>query len=306
MTTADASLGFLQRRLAPWFALAESEPALTEILYDGGGHVAVDVGGELYAGAPAIGCVLSDEDVIALGANAAVWSDQVWSRERPFLSVMLPDGWRVTFVRAPAVQRPVMTLRRLIRAAVPLERYVADGMMSDRQAEELRQIVLAKENVIVSGAVGVGKTTLARTLLELVPSDERIVTIEDPAELQLLAADGSPRRHWVALEATPTMDMAALLRASLRLRPDRIIVGEVRGPDALEMVRAANVGHRGMLGTIHSHGAGEAIARLHTLTVEAQPGFLLASVERAIDIVVQLEGRGAKRRIGEIWRRHQR
>ena len=300
MTTVSASLDFFRRRLRPWLELAGAEPALTEIMYDGDGCVSVDIAGELRRGELA---ALTDEDVVALGSNAAVYSDQVWSRERPFLSIIIPPDWRCSFVRPPVVERPVMSLRKLRRLPVPLQRYIDDGTMSATEAEHLRQLILARRTICVSGEVGSGKTTLLRTLLGLVPSNERIVTLEDPRELMLTAPDGvSPRPHYVALEATlGVMGLDALLRASLRLRPDRIIVGEVRGPEALELVRSLNTGHRGAMSTLHSNGARQALERLHTLTIEAQPGFHWASVERAIDVVIQIQGRGRERRISEIW-----
>jgi len=298
----DAPLDFFRQRLAPFLALADREPALTEILYDGNGAVAVDIGGHLQR-VDAQG--LDDEAVLRIGLNATVFADAVFSREHPFLSVLVPPDWRASFARPPLVERPTMALRKLRRTALPLRHYVTTGIMTEDQAARLQDLVARRATVIVSGGVGSGKTTLLRTLLGLVDRDERIVTIEDPRELMLTAADGvSPRAHWVAFEAVPRiMELDACLRAALRKRPDRIIVGEVRGPEALELVRALNTGHGGSLFTLHSNGAEEALDRLHTLVVEAQPAFRFDSVQRAIDAVVQLDGRGDRRRLTEIWER---
>jgi Flp pilus assembly CpaF family ATPase len=170
--------------------------------------------------------------------------------------------------------------------------------------EQLRWLAEQRKTVAISGEVGSGKTSLLRAMLSMVPLHERIVTIEDPRELMLTEGDGTTtrRRNYVALEAKPKVrEMDALLRDALRLRPDRIIIGEVRGPEALELVRSLNVGHQGSMFTVHSKGRKDALDRLHSLTTEAQDGFRFDSVERAIDAVVQITGRGASRMIAEIW-----
>jgi type IV secretion system protein VirB11 len=310
---SDAALGFLRSSLASWLDLAEDETALTEVLYDGEGRMALDVGGEL-VDPPLV--ALTDQDVLTFGNNAAVYADAVWSRERPFLSVIIPPDWRCSFMRPPASEHPVMALRKLRRQPIPLERWRAQGafVLADEPEHEdpgpprddrlarLQWLVATRKTICISGEVGSGKTTLLRTLLGLIPSNERIVSLEDPRELLLTEPGGeATRKNYVALEASPAMELDALLRASLRLRPDRIIVGEVRGPEALELVRSLNVGHSGALFTLHSHGARDALDRLHSLVTEAQPGFHWESVERAIDAVVQIVGRGGNRRLAPIW-----
>jgi Flp pilus assembly CpaF family ATPase len=319
----DHALTFFNRVLQRWLDLAERQPALTEILYDGEGRTVIDIGGNLEEDP---GSDLDDRAVLHLGANAAAYSGLVFSEDRPFLSVGILTGWRCTFVRPPAVDFPVMAVRKLRRQMVPL----SDWMFEERKSpvaaaiedlkalatptkhedwpseprECLRWLVAQRKTIGVSGAVGTGKTTFLRGLLQLIPSSERIVTIEDARELALTDEDGSSRRrHWVALQAVPNrVGMDELLRISLRLRPDRIIVGEVRGPEALELFRALNVGHDGSMFTLHSNGAKDLLERLHTLVVEAQPNVRFDSVARTIDAVVQIEGRGGSRRITDIWR----
>lgn len=303
MHPREVAKAFFEQQLRPFFELAEQEPALTEVLYDGdSSRVVVDIGGALRSHPP---CGLNDETVLAVALNATAYNNAVFSAKCPFLSVLMPPDWRVSFWRPPVVPRPAMALRKLRRLAIPLETYVEQGVMSQCQAEQLRQLVLARRTVIVSGSVGSGKTTLLRTLLSCISRHERLITIEDPRELMLTAEDGeSPRAHWVALEAIPgVMEMDACLRSALRGRPDRIIVGEVRGPEALELVRALNTGHGGSLFTLHSNGARQALDRLHTLVLEAQPHFRFETVERSIDAVVQIDGRGDQRRITDIWER---
>jgi Flp pilus assembly CpaF family ATPase len=298
-SSADDALRFFARRLHRWFNMAEENLGLTEVMYDGGPTV-LDIEGDLVEDEKSD---LDDAAIYKLAANAAVYSDGLFSRERPIISVIVPPSWRVTFTRPPIVQRPHMSMRRLLRRPVPLGEYVETRVMSKAQAEELERLVAEHKTMAVSGPVGTGKTTLLRTLLGLVPPKERIITIEDPRELALTEPDGvTPRLHWVALEAVPkVMEMDGLLRGALRMRPDRIIVGEVRGPETLELVRSLNVGHSGSMFTVHAPGGQGVLDRLHTLTVEAQPGYRFQSVENAIDAIVQIAGRGRSRRLADIW-----
>jgi pilus assembly protein CpaF len=317
------ALDFFVRRMKRWVDLADNEPALTEVLYDGAGRTVVDIGGELIAVPDSD---LDDKAIVTLANNAAVWADDVFSNERPYMSIIVPPDWRCTFLRPPVTEFPVMAMRKLRRRVVPLSdwvfeepRSVVASAIEDLKAlatpakheewpseprECLRWLVAHHKTIGVSGSVGSGKTTFLRGLLSLIPMGERIVTIEDARELALTDEDGSSRRrNWVALQAVPKrVGMDELLRTALRLRPDRIIVGEVRGPEALELFRAANVGHDGSMFTLHSNGAQDLISRLHTLVVEAQPNVTRESIERVIDVVVQIEGRGSTRRITDIWR----
>jgi Flp pilus assembly CpaF family ATPase len=325
MSDATAALGYFTRRMQRWLDLARNEPALTEVLYDGDGRTVVDIGGELI---PVPDSDLDDKAIITLANNAAVWADDVISRERPYISIIVPPDWRVTFLRSPVVEHPVMAMRKLMRRVIPLSEWVFEEPKSPvaaaiedlkglvhpakpeewpgEQRERLNWLVDHRKTVAISGGVGTGKTTFLRGLLQLIPLSERIITIEDARELQLTDEDNvSRRRNWVALQAVPKrVGMDELLRTALRLRPDRIIVGEVRGPEALELYRALNVGHDGSMFTLHSNGAQDLLERLHTLVVEAQPNVRFESVARTIDAVVQIEGRGARRRITDIWPVH--
>jgi type IV secretory pathway ATPase VirB11/archaellum biosynthesis ATPase len=311
----ELALSFFGRPLARHLELAERELALTEILYDGEGRTVIDIGGDLQADSDS---ELTDEVVLRLGARAAAYSGQVLSENSPSISVVVPPDWRVTILRSPVVEFPIMAMRKLRRVPIPLSSWVMHdeiGALTDSAAtaavprpsgmrEQLRWLAEQRKTVAISGEVGSGKTSLLRAMLSMVPLHERIVTIEDPRELMLTEGDGTTtrRRNYVALEAKPKVrEMDALLRDALRLRPDRIIIGEVRGPEALELVRSLNVGHQGSMFTVHSKGRKDALDRLHSLTTEAQDGFRFDSVERAIDAVVQITGRGASRMIAEIW-----
>ena len=167
--------------------------------------------------------------------------------------------------------------------------------MTADQMGEIRRLLADRKTIIVSGGTGTGKTTLLRALLAEIADRERLVIIEDTPELAV------PGENVVQLQTTLNVDLAQLLRQTLRLTPDRIVLGEVRGPEALELVRAMNTGHDGTLCTLHSNGAGEALPRLHTLAAEAQPGFPFGGVLSAVHHVLQLEGRGDGRRLADIW-----
>jgi pilus assembly protein CpaF len=222
----------------------------------------------------------------------------------PLVDARLADGSRVNVVIPPlALDGPVLTIRRFRRRGFTPDDLVAAGTLSPPLREFLASCVRARLNVLVSGGTGSGKTTILGALAGFVPGGERIVTIEDAAELRL------DQPHVVRLESRPPslegrgeVTIRGLVRNALRMRPDRIVVGEVRGPEALDMVMAMSSGHDGSLGTIHAGSAEEALRRLETLALMAELGLPHAAVREqvagAVDLVVQLErGRDGARRV---------
>ena len=283
-------------RLGPVLVLAERYPDASDVFIDGD-TVRVCLGDERLA-LPISEFGLTRRAVEAAGAAAAVFAGVEFGPSppaRPLLSVKVPPDLRVTFVRPPAADAWHVDIRFLRTRALTLDDYVRQGAMTPDQAGEIRRLLQARRTIVVSGGTGTGKTTLLRTLLAEIADRERLVIIEDTPELAV------PGDNVVQLQTTLNVDLAALLRQTLRLTPDRIVLGEVRGPEALELVRAMNTGHDGTLCTLHSNGAGEALRRLHTLVAEAQPGFPFGGVLSAVDHVLQLEGRGDGRRLAEVW-----
>lgn len=222
------------------------------------------------------------------------------SRAVPLADGRLPDGSRVNVVVPPAaVKGPTLTIRKFARKALTLDDLVGLGTLSEPMAELLRACVVARLNMVVSGGTGSGKTTLLNALSACIPSDERIVTIEDAAELQL------QQRHIVTLEATPAepdgsgrVTIRDLVVNALRMRPERIIVGECRSGEALDMLQAMNTGHDGSLTTARANSPRDCLTRLETMTLMAGLNLPLAVVRRQIVGAIQIIVHQARLRDG--------
>jgi pilus assembly protein CpaF len=214
--------------------------------------------------------------------------------ESPMVDARLPDGSRVNAVVPPcAVDGPSITIRKFRKEKYSIVKLIELGSLTQGMAEFLRACVLGRLNIIISGGTGSGKTTLLNALSGFIPGEERIVTIEDAAELQL------QQEHVVRLETKAanveghgTVSVRELVRNSLRMRPDRIVVGECRGGEALDMLQAMNTGHDGSLTTIHANSPRDAISRLETLVMMAGMELPLKTVRQqissALDVIVQV------------------
>jgi len=216
-------------------------------------------------------------------------------RKRPLVDARLPDGSRVNAIIPPAaLNGPTITIRKFPSRWLTIQDLVEFGSLSQHMADFLRACVVARLNVIVAGGTGSGKTTLLNVLSSFIPEDERIVTVEDSAELQL------QQKHVVRLETTPPLPEGGgqvairdLVINALRMRPERIVVGECRGGEALDMLQAMNTGHDGSLTTVHANSPRDVITRLETMVLMA--GFDLPvrvvrqQIASAIDLIVQQE-----------------
>jgi type IV secretion system protein VirB11 len=288
----------LRTAMGPAIETALGDPRVIEIMVNPDGALRVDVLGE---GRVDTDVRISPEQVeriirlVASHARAEVHADS------PIVSAELPPhgegaGERFEGVLPPVSLAPCFSIRKPAARIHTLTDYVADGIMTPEAAEILRTAVLDRRNILVVGGTSSGKTTLANALLaEMALLDERVMLIEDTRELQCPAPDT------VALRTRPGVaTIADLVRSTLRLRPDRIIVGEVRGPEALDMLKAWNTGHPGGIATIHANGASAALHRLEGLVQEAVvtvPRYLIAE---AVDLIVVISGRGPARRISAI------
>src|SRR5712664_1781641 len=215
--------------------------------------------------------------------------------QNPICDARLPDGSRIHAAIAPvSLDGPLLNIRKFVRGPLHMEDLIRLGSCSESALGFLKACVMARANVLVSGGTSSGKTTLLNVLSGYIPSDERIVTIEDAAELQL------QQRHVARLEShpaspdgTPEITLRDLVISSLRMRPDRLIVGEVRGPEALDMLQAMNTGHDGSMTTLHANKPRDALARLETLVMMAgydlMPRAIRSQIASAFNVVVHLE-----------------
>ncbi len=213
--------------------------------------------------------------------------------DNPTVDARLPDGSRVNAVVPPvAIDGPTITIRKFAKEKLTITQLVEYGSLTENMADFLRACVVSRLNIIISGGTGSGKTTLLNILSSFIPSDERIITIEDAAELQL------HQDHVVRLETKPAnvegigaVSIRELVRNSLRMRPDRIIVGEVRGGESLDMLQAMNTGHDGSLTTAHANTPRDALSRVETMAMMAGLDLPLKVIREqiasAVDLIVQ-------------------
>ncbi|MDG4897724.1 P-type conjugative transfer ATPase TrbB [Mesorhizobium sp. WSM4976] len=216
--------------------------------------------------------------------------------DNPIVSAELPSGERFEGLLPPVVLAPCFAIRKPAAKLYTLANYVADRIMLPLQADALRKAVRERRNILVAGGTSSGKTTLANALLaEVAECDERVILIEDTRELQCAAKD------CVALRTRRgSVTLADLVRSTLRLRPDRIIVGEVRGAETLDMLKAWNTGHPGGITTVHANSARSALYRVEQLAQEAVVTVPRRLIAEAIDLVVFIAGRGSSRCIDAI------
>lgn len=233
--------------------------------------------------------------------------NRIVNEASPIVDARLPDGSRVHVVLPPiALKGPTVTIRRFPQKPLGMAELLALEALSQEAADFLKQIVTAKYNLFISGGTGSGKTTFLNALSQWIPADERVITIEDAAELQIRGISNlvSLETRNANSEGKGQIGIRELIRASLRMRPNRIIVGEVRGAEALDMLQAMNSGHEGSLSTGHSNGALDMISRLETMVLSGAdlPVIVVRQqIASAIDVIVHLSRfRDSTRRVSEI------
>jgi len=243
----------------------------------------------------------SDDDLVTTVERVIAPLGLRLDRLAPMVEARLPDGSRLHAVLPPAaVDHPLVAIRRFTQRVTSLAQLVEAGSATEAQLKRLVDAVRGRRTIVVSGGTGSGKTTLLNLLGAEIGDGERVVTIEDAAELNLPG-------HVVRLEARPPnaegtgeITIRMLLRSALRLRPDRIIVGEVRGSEALDLISALNTGHRGSLTTVHANSPRQAMLRLETLAMsagEVSDSTVARQLHAAVDLVVQVERLDGRRRI---------
>ncbi len=281
-----------------------ADPAVEEVMVNGPGAVYVERGGRIE---PTEVAFASEEELRnAIERILAPLGRRV-DELSPMVDARLADGSRVNIVIPPlAIDGPLISIRRFGAHRPGPEELVALGALSPRQRDALQAAVAGRRSILVSGGTGSGKTTLLNALSSFISPGERVVTIEDAAELRL------QQPHVVRLESRPAgvegrgeVTIRDLLRNALRMRPDRIVIGEIRGQEALDLLSALNTGHDGALSTVHANSPADALGRLETLALMAGVGLphaaIAEQVQRGVDLVVHLERRtDGARVVGEI------
>ncbi len=243
-----------------------NDPSVTEVMVNGPDQLYIERNGRIEETEATF---LDDAHLLRIIDRIVSQVGRRIDESSPMVDARLPDGSRVNAIIPPlALSGPSLTIRKFSRNALTLENLAGLGSVSEQAADFLARCVEGKLNILISGGTGTGKTTLLNAVSAFVPAAERIVTVEDAAELRLL------QRHVVSLESRPPnvegqgeIRIRELVRNALRMRPDRIIVGEVRGAEALDMLQAMNTGHDGSLTTVHANSARDALHRLEMLVL---------------------------------------
>ncbi len=294
--SVDRRICMLRTAMGPEIAAALADPDVVEVLLNPDGSLWLD---RLGSGRAPTGTTLTPavaERIIRLVAahvRAEVHAGA------PILSAELPEtGERFQGVLPPVVRAPSFAIRKRALKIITLARYVVDGILTEAQATFLRQAVRNRLNIVVAGGTSTGKTTLANALLdEIAETRDRVLILEDTVELQCRSAD-----H-VCMRTEPgASTMADLVRATLRLRPDRVVVGEVRGGEALDLIKIWGTGHPGGIATVHAGSAHGALMRLEQLIQEVSVTVPRPLIAEAVNVIVFIAGRGHARRVQEIAR----
>lgn len=269
-----------------------SDDAVTEIMINGPDNVFIEKNGRLTKLNAAFESEKRLEDIIQRIVGKA---GREVNRANPICDTRLPDGSRVNVVLPPiSLCGPILTIRKFSKNPMTVEKLIEYGSITEEIAEKLELLVKAKYNIFISGGTGSGKTTFLNALSNFIPKDERVITIEDSAELQITGIE-----NLVSLEARNANASGAgqvtireLIKSSLRMRPERIVVGEVRGEEALDMLQAMNTGHDGSLSTGHANSTEDMLSRLETMVLQGASGLPLEAIRQqigsAIDIIIHL------------------
>ena len=284
----------LRRELGPQVCELLEDSKVIEIMLNPDGSLWCE-----WLGAPMerIGIMAQSQAESLMGTVASSLRTNI-TAENPILECELPlDGSRFEALIPPVVTGPTFTIRKKSSIVFTLENYVKSGIMTEAQCAAIKNAVLERSNILVVGGTGTGKTTLTNAIIaeiDAVTPEHRIVIIEDTRELQC----SSP--NVVALRAVDHVDMTRLLKATMRLRPDRILVGEARDGSALALLKAWNTGHPGGAATVHANSARAGLIRMEQLVAEATASPMQALIAEAVDLIIAIEKTATGRRIKEV------
>jgi type IV secretion system protein VirB11 len=284
----------MTRELGPIIRKLLGEPKVSDILVNSDRKIWVEKLGE------PMQCVgeMPASQAEALIGTLAAYHDTVVTSEKAILECILPiNGARVEAIFPPVVASPVLSIRLRASSVFTLSQYVEASIMSQAQKELLEEAIGSRKNILIVGSTGSGKTTLTNGMIDKmveINPEHRLVIIEDTPEIQCAA------ENVVILNTTDHETMLSLLRATMRLRPDRILVGEVRGPEALALLKCWNTGHPGGIATIHANNAKAGLIRLEQLIAEASVTPMQSLIAEAVDLIVFIEKTPTGRKVQEI------
>lgn len=293
-TALERRIRMLRTALGETITQALDDPDVVEVMLNPDGRLWLD---RLGSGRSPVGVSLSPADAERIVRLVAAHVRAEVHAAAPVLSAELPEtGERFEGLLPPVVRAPTFAIRKRAVNRIMLADYERDGMLTAHQADFLRKSVLARLNILIAGGTSSGKTTLANALLaEMALTGDRIVLLEDTLELQCSTPD-----H-VSLRAKPgVVSISDLVRSTMRMRPDRIVVGEVRGAEALDLLKAWGTGHPGGVATLHAGSAMGALMRLEQLILEVALTPPRALIAEAVNVIVFIAGRGRERRVQEI------
>jgi type IV secretion system protein VirB11 len=296
--TADRKVAALRQAMGPVIARALADKRVVEVMVNPDGKIWIDRIGE---GRSFTGERLAPDDADRILRLLADHVGEVVTKDRPRISATLPiTGERFQGAVMPIVASPAFAIRKRPELVFTLDDYVEQAILTPAQAALLRDAARDRQNLLIAGGTGSGKTTLANAILaEPAFANDRVVIIEDTAELQCAAAD---KLEMLTKRTQPAVTMSDLVRDTLRLRPDRIIIGEVRDGSALDLLKAWNTGHPGGLATIHANSAAEALTRLEDLIGEVTQRLPYRAIAQAINLVVFIERTASGRKVRTVAR----
>lgn len=265
---------------------------ITEVMINGPEHIFIEKAGKLYKLQQKFESERQLEDIIQKIVGQA---GREVNQANPIVDTRLPDGSRVNVVLPPiSMKGATVTIRKFSKTPMTIEQLLKYGSITPEVAHVLELLVKAKYNIFISGGTGSGKTTFLNALSNFIPKDERVITIEDSAELQIVGIDNlvSMETRNANASGSGAITIRDLIKSSLRMRPERIVVGEVRGGEALDMLQAMNTGHDGSLSTGHANSTEDMLSRLETMVLQGADGLPLEAIRQqivsAVDIIIHL------------------
>jgi pilus assembly protein CpaF len=278
------------------------DPDISEIMVNGPEHIFIEKAGYLQA---VPGVKLTPQSLIVAVKNIARRLGDDISEAKPILDSRLPDGSRVAAVIPPcSIHGVALTIRKFSSHRFKMENLVEVGTVTTELAEQLREFVLQRKNILICGGTSSGKTTLANALAAFIPTHERVVLIEDTAEIQIQQENVLRFEARREQNGLPAITIRDLLKATLRHRPDRIILGEIRGGEAFDLLQLLNTGHSGTISTVHANSAAQGISRFTTCVlqsgVEIPYRAIKTNIADSLNIIIQIERRPGQRFVSDV------